>query len=152
MSDGTSNNKQQQRAKGPATPSPVAHIARAPLARRHPDVILSDHTLQAPTIIAVPKETPEPLSSGVVARGKTVHASTGKKVLAGYDKFTGAPVERMSYRTFKPGQVVMLAQSEIARLKQLGFLVDPDRRLQMPPEKPRQVQPPSRPEPPPHAA
>jgi hypothetical protein len=68
----------------------------------------------------------ERLVRGVVARGRTVHVPTDQKVLAGYERETNRPIERIVCERRGPGETVELPGSEVKRLRALGFLVDPD--------------------------
>jgi hypothetical protein len=64
--------------------------------------------------------------TGVVARGRTVigpHPTETETFGNGPD---GKPIVRPVHTTFNPGDTVTLPAGEIARLRGLGFLVDPD--------------------------
>jgi hypothetical protein len=69
--------------------------------------------------------TTEPTEVAIVRAGRTVDVPIGRRV-HGYDSTKGVEVYGPVYRTFKPGEEVTLAISEIARLRALGFLVDPN--------------------------
>lgn len=89
------------------------------MGRRHPDVILDD-----PAVLPAPAAEPDPgpLQAAVVARGRVVHAPTGERVFCGYD-VKGKEVFRAKFKVHQPGETVMLPVAEVARLRQLGFLM-----------------------------
>ena len=68
-----------------------------------------------------------PLTEAIVAHGRTVEVSTDQKVQRGYNSDTGETITRVLTKAFGPGEVVLLPASEVERLRQLGYLVDPSR-------------------------
>lgn len=106
----------------PATPA--AAIAAAQAAQAAPD---------APARAAPPAEqVDEPTANAIVARGRSVHAPTGRKLSVGSvplpqtspigpPTFTG--VTSSECRSYGPGESVTLPLSEIARLRASGFLL-----------------------------
>jgi hypothetical protein len=70
----------------------------------------------------------DPLESGVVSDGRSVHIPVpGQQTPCGYDMKESKTVFRSVFEVFGPGETVTLPRSEIARLKNLGFLRDPSR-------------------------
>lgn len=67
----------------------------------------------------------EQLVSATVARGRTVHVPTGEKITIGKDN-DGKLITRMQHRAAGPGETVKLPADEVKRLRQHGFLVDPE--------------------------
>ena len=68
----------------------------------------------------------QPHEVGTVAAGRSVDIVVeGDRVQCGFDKDAGVPVYRCAQRRALPGERVELPRSEIARLRGLGFLVDP---------------------------
>ena len=68
----------------------------------------------------------EELEVGTVAAGHSVDLVVeGERVQCGFDRDAGVPVYRKPLRRALPGDQVKLPCSEIARLRGLGFLVDP---------------------------
>jgi hypothetical protein len=53
----------------------------------------------------------------------------GQRRVVGYDRETQKSVYGPVLQAFGPGQQVRLPRSEVVRLRQLGFLIDPNRKL-----------------------
>lgn len=76
----------------------------------------------------VPPEMPddnEPREVGVVAAGRCIDVPTDEIELSGYDREGQREIYRRVQKRHLPGESVELPKSEIARLRGLGFLVDP---------------------------
>jgi len=76
-------------------------------------------------------DTPEaePMASGTVARGRSiiVNDPSGEVVATRYVPETREPIKVLKQITFLPGQEFVAPLSEIQRLRETGFLVDPNR-------------------------
>ncbi|SRR5579885_1302568 len=68
------------------------------------------------------------IGKGIVERGRTVEVPTGEKEMRGFDR-EGNALYRPVMRRYGPGQEVELPMREIRRLRELGFLTDPNRRI-----------------------
>ena len=69
----------------------------------------------------------DPVIRCIVARGHSVEVPFGPKVQVGFTPSPDSkPVFAQKCRTFGPNQELELPQSEVTRLRKLGFLVDPD--------------------------
>jgi hypothetical protein len=66
------------------------------------------------------------MGKAIVARGRTVCVPTGNRVQVGLTQ-DGQQVLSSETRDFGPGEEVTLPIDEIARLRETGHLVDPDR-------------------------
>jgi hypothetical protein len=101
--------------------------------RQHPDAPEERHTSRRRILNAqeemIDMEDPaEPTETGIVAPGRTVEAPViGKKKFVGFDKQTGVRVYGPLLNRFGPNQSVTLPVSEITRLRELGFLLDPNK-------------------------
>lgn len=74
------------------------------------------------------KEQKEKLARGTVARGRTVAVPhPTKKKVVGSNPETGKPIYGPVMTDHGPGQEVTLPESEIASLRERGFLVDPSK-------------------------
>jgi hypothetical protein len=71
-----------------------------------------------------------PLVKGTVARGHSVEVPEGPRFVRGSDG--GVPVYARRCKRLGPGSVIELPEDEINRLKELGFLENPYRRLDVP--------------------
>jgi hypothetical protein len=77
-----------------------------------------------------PDLTDEPLVTGIVARGHSVHVPIpDQQRRVGWDKDDGREIYTQATRVALPGESVTLSESECSRLKARGFLVDPDRTI-----------------------
>ena len=68
----------------------------------------------------------EPREFAIVARGRSIDAPTEQRRAVGYDPVKGEQLYAAVQRRYGPGERIELPISEIRRLRELGFLVDPD--------------------------
>jgi hypothetical protein len=68
----------------------------------------------------------EPTETGIVARGRSVHCggTDDEKHMVGMHPISGEPIYVPVQTQFGPGMTVTLPRSEIARLREMGFLED----------------------------
>jgi hypothetical protein len=79
-----------------------------------------------------PRKPAEELMEAIVAEGRTVEVPiTGKKCAVGVDK-DGKTINGPVFERVGPGRTVRLEAAEVARLRKLGFLVDPNRVITVP--------------------
>jgi hypothetical protein len=109
------------------TKQPAGDMARG--LRQYPDLMLRPGQQPQPDIEQAEASTPveEETETGIVADGHTVDVPTGEKVVCGFDAVFARSVFRSVCKSFRPGETVTLPRSEIRRLQQLGFIVDPDK-------------------------
>jgi hypothetical protein len=71
----------------------------------------------------------EPLETGIVSRGKSVHVPVpgAEPQRVGWDKTDGTEVTAIPQKILMPGDLYEGPASEVARLKRLGYLVDENR-------------------------
>lgn len=84
----------------------------------------------APAAAAPPAAESVPVERGVVARGRCVETPDPDAALIKMHSSTPNGINESTRRPtirHMPGDTVLLHRREIARLRELGFLVDPDR-------------------------
>jgi hypothetical protein len=102
----------------------------APATRIHPDQLsgLGPHSGGGePDAIEIPEAPREESATGIVASGRCLHVPDGTRHVAGYDTERRVNTHRQGFKEVLAGQAVTLPISEIARLRELGFLVDPNK-------------------------
>ena len=96
------------------------------LARHHKNADPDGSPQRQP--VKPPGEDKGPKATGIVARGRTVHANdpNAPKRFVGFDK-EGVGIWVPSQRIYSPGEQIELPVSELERLKRLGFIADANR-------------------------
>jgi hypothetical protein len=104
-----------------------------PAFRIHPDQLTdigprSGEPDDAPDF-QIPEAPPEPTGVAVVARGHCVHVPDGTRHISGFDVDRRRNVYRQGFIERREGEQVTLYLSEIKRLREIGFLVDPNKQI-----------------------
>lgn len=94
--------------------------------RVHPEHFLSlDRAQSVRRVLSAEPADDEPKKRAIVARGRCVDVALAEqRAVCGSDQ--GRDVMRARQIRYGPGEEVELPASEVARLRGLGFLVDPD--------------------------
>jgi hypothetical protein len=112
----------QSSDREPVTEAPVrSHAAEDQLDRRD-------------RVIERQVDQDQPKGKGIVAPGRTVEAAIpGSRRFVGYSSDgSGTAIYGPEYTHYGPGQEVEIPLRDLERLKELGFIVDPKRRLDLP--------------------